>query len=534
MAEIQYRGKTAAYQVKEKTPAFSKAMMHDKKIQLETRNLTKQQLAQAIRTPARPAAGKPSPRAGQGHAAGTARKGIDAAKAAAAAAAKQSANLAGGDDLAESKRDDVTLQAGEHLKKAVVSTKNKAQDVLKTAGNAQKAGMQTARAGKHATQTTAKATAKTARAAQTTAKATARAVKAAKRTVQTTARAVNTAGRTAATAASNPYVWLVVLVVIVVILVIVVVLFFVNSTPKNAMGEKLYGELGAYAMQKDMALLSAFENYENRPEFESIDKENVTKKLNVTPSTSFKHLSAYLVAKLGGELDFETGCAEIDRLHGELYTITATTGTTTATEEQQAVDDDGNPATDDEDNPIMEEVETESQTLTVTLDGMPLHQYLEENIENLLTPQQQAHYNYLLTVSGPGGLTGVAGAPFEDPGFLSRISQEFGVTGPDGLPHRGMDFYYPEGTPLLSVMDGAVVEVTNHWSWGLNVVIESGSYRLRYAHMSAANVTAGDTVAAGEIIGAVGNTGTSYGAHLHLEVEENGRLINPREILAAK
>ena len=49
----------------------------------------------------------------------------------------------------------------------------------------------------------------------------------------------------------------------------------------------------------------------------------------------------------------------------------------------------------------------------------------------------------------------------------------------------------------------------------------------RYAHMTAAAVSAGETVTAGQVIGYVGNTGDSTGFHLHFEVMQNGVRVNP-------
>lgn len=86
--------------------------------------------------------------------------------------------------------------------------------------------------------------------------------------------------------------------------------------------------------------------------------------------------------------------------------------------------------------------------------------------------------------------------------------------------HTGVDFACPGGTPVRAVADGVVVEPDGSAPYGITVQIKhaDGKYTL-YAHLSARNVSPGQTVRAGDTIGAVGNSGTnSSGPHLHLEL----------------
>ena len=57
------------------------------------------------------------------------------------------------------------------------------------------------------------------------------------------------------------------------------------------------------------------------------------------------------------------------------------------------------------------------------------------------------------------------------------------------------------------------------------------TFSTRYAHMSSVAVSTGQYVTAGTIIGYEGNTGNSFGAHLHFEVYENGTRVNPARFL---
>jgi murein DD-endopeptidase MepM/ murein hydrolase activator NlpD len=121
-----------------------------------------------------------------------------------------------------------------------------------------------------------------------------------------------------------------------------------------------------------------------------------------------------------------------------------------------------------------------------------------------------------------------------------RITSDFGMRLHPLLGytrmHQGVDFGAPVGSPVLAAADG-VVESLN-WSGGYGRCIKlrhSGSLETRYAHLStwAPNVRPGGSVRQGEVIGYVGSTGLSTGPHLHYEVIEAGRPVDPTTVLAA-
>ena len=95
--------------------------------------------------------------------------------------------------------------------------------------------------------------------------------------------------------------------------------------------------------------------------------------------------------------------------------------------------------------------------------------------------------------------------------------------------HTGIDFSAPIGTDIHSSGNGIVEDVeTNRTGYGYNVTINHDfGYKTKYAHMSEILVHKGQKVSRGEVIGKVGNTGTSTAPHLHYEVEKNGEKINP-------
>lgn len=99
--------------------------------------------------------------------------------------------------------------------------------------------------------------------------------------------------------------------------------------------------------------------------------------------------------------------------------------------------------------------------------------------------------------------------------------------------HQGIDIAAPRGTAIKAAAEGTVVFAGWSKGYGNTVVIEHADGRqTRYAHAQKLFVSKGDVIAAGEKIAAVGSTGKSTGPHLHFEIIENNRRINPLKILA--
>lgn len=115
----------------------------------------------------------------------------------------------------------------------------------------------------------------------------------------------------------------------------------------------------------------------------------------------------------------------------------------------------------------------------------------------------------------------------------SYISCHFGeADGWTGAPHGGMDFAAGYGTPIYAAADGVVVKAGWHNSWGNYVkiyhgVVDGSQIYTLYAHCSSLGVSAGQNVAQGQTIAAVGSTGDSTGNHLHFEVYVNNTRVDP-------
>ena len=133
-----------------------------------------------------------------------------------------------------------------------------------------------------------------------------------------------------------------------------------------------------------------------------------------------------------------------------------------------------------------------------------------------------------VSAEGDGVVTGKFIWPLPS---CKMVSSPFGYRG--GRYHAGVDIsgngVY--GKEILAADGGTVVEV-NSGGWGggygLYVIIDhGGGYRTVYAHCSSINVRVGQKVSQGQLIARAGNSGNSYGAHLHFEIRVNGQSVNP-------
>lgn len=94
--------------------------------------------------------------------------------------------------------------------------------------------------------------------------------------------------------------------------------------------------------------------------------------------------------------------------------------------------------------------------------------------------------------------------------------------------HTGVDLSAPKGTPVYATADGVVSREKGGSGYGIVVILNHGySYQTLYAHLSKKVVKPGQKVKRGQLIGYVGNTGLSFGTHLHYEVIKNGVKVNP-------
>ncbi|WP_435742914.1 peptidoglycan DD-metalloendopeptidase family protein [Microbacterium sp. PMB16] len=118
--------------------------------------------------------------------------------------------------------------------------------------------------------------------------------------------------------------------------------------------------------------------------------------------------------------------------------------------------------------------------------------------------------------------------------FLVGVGMSYGYGMRSGRLHEGIDFVPGNGAPVQAIADGTVRIATEQGgAYGVTVyidhVIDGSVITSHYSHMQygSLQVKAGDTVKVGDIVGKTGNTGRSYGAHMHFELIVNGSTIDP-------
>ena len=120
------------------------------------------------------------------------------------------------------------------------------------------------------------------------------------------------------------------------------------------------------------------------------------------------------------------------------------------------------------------------------------------------------------------------------PSASRRISAPYGIR--TYRMHRGVDLglCHGEDRTIVAAFKGVVVKVRNQGrrkGYGKYVILDHGNgLTTLYAHLASWQVNVGDTLQAGDTIGVGGNTGRSFGAHLHFEMRFNGNYIDPATV----
>ncbi len=184
---------------------------------------------------------------------------------------------------------------------------------------------------------------------------------------------------------------------------------------------------------------------------------------------------------------------------------------------------------------LMSELEDENEKLADDI-AQAEDDYDEAKQSEHLATATAPSYSY----SGNGGTEVIdpTGMVWKVPCDYTRVTSPFGmrvhpISGEYKF-HSGVDLWAPEmsGKPIYATRSGQVTLAGWYGSGGWTVKIQHDSVFMSiYMHMTNFIVSEGDYVTAGQIIGYVGSTGGSTGAHLHFEVRQNGNPINPMGLI---
>ncbi len=140
-------------------------------------------------------------------------------------------------------------------------------------------------------------------------------------------------------------------------------------------------------------------------------------------------------------------------------------------------------------------------------------------------------------VLGPGACDPVSGGAIGYGTFIWPANKHY-LSGFDYTPstnHYGIDIAGNLGEAVYATDAGVIVYAGwNNYGYGNMIMIDHGNnFQSLYGHLSAINVTCGQSVGQGDVIGAIGSTGHSSGPHLHFEIRSLSSFVNPHDVLPA-
>lgn len=159
---------------------------------------------------------------------------------------------------------------------------------------------------------------------------------------------------------------------------------------------------------------------------------------------------------------------------------------------------------------------------------------LLEKLEKQVDLQQKSYPEILRKMEN--NLDRAKHTPAISPVDKIRITSRFGIrkdpfTGVR-RPHKGLDFGAVRGAPVKATADGIVTMVKRVPTFGKVIMVDHGfGYETIYGHLNSFAVRPGQRVTRGDVIGAVGNTGRSTSPHLHYEVWQNRRQVDPIDFI---
>ena len=265
-----------------------------------------------------------------------------------------------------------------------------------------------------------------------------------------------------------------------------------------------------YFVNKEARLYYRYLHIQEEPQYSYIDEFRVSLDGNIM--TNPMPLTAYL-SSMYTEYTFDQIQMELDAIFDYRYTIT-----------ERVIVEEKIIITTNDDGTTSEET-IEWYVLIYDIHVTPLEQYIEEHIAEDRKPLFELQME-------TRGNTALVGNPFPGTDWLNSITCLYGNrVNPFSQQmefHNGLDIAMSAGTPLAAVHSGTITTGTNA-VYGNHVTISNPELGLEtfYAHMDTVSSSTGQAVEKGAVIGTVGNTGQSTGAHLHILVKKKGKPQNP-------
>ena len=184
--------------------------------------------------------------------------------------------------------------------------------------------------------------------------------------------------------------------------------------------------------------------------------------------------------------------------------------------------------TENEANSFKEKIDEEvkiTKTEVNTLDNITTQEVLDKKIADLQAEKERKAIRVASVTSRSGAIRKSSSGilPITNYSYISSYYRT--AKRPN---HTGVDFAATKGTSILAYKSGTVTRASWNGNYGMCIEIQhSNGKKTRYAHCSGYNVSVGQTVSQGQVIGYVGSTGNSTGPHLHFEIMINGNFVNP-------
>ena len=239
-----------------------------------------------------------------------------------------------------------------------------------------------------------------------------------------------------------------------------------------------------------------------------------------SPKTDPVGIISYLTAKYR-EFKFNDDIkSEIEEIHKEMYKVNYKEWVEEIEHSETITNPDGTTAS----KTWIEEI----PHLDVELEYTPFNIWVEMHKDEMEASVYEQYAAYNSGISGTAQREEIGSVFIDEKVSISdRFGYRIDPFSGEKAFHSGIDIPMPTGTPINAGINGVATVGYDAEGFGKYVTIACKDVRITYAHCNAILVRDKDTVIRGEEIATVGSTGKSMGSHVHIEVEKDGKKLNP-------